>query len=302
MKLVLRCSFLIAIWIAASIAQTVNNDSLPSEIKLRAYLQKDPTPLNEEVVYNVELSWIGDVGRYRVLEISDPVLTNLKLRGSGSANRFFTDENNQPHAVKTITFYFTPLEIGMAYIDGITIKYLDNKTNQSGRLISQRIGVEITEPVNRGDGKINTSTLILLFFLVGFLALLIYSLKRYFEQKKQQEMLTEPQKTVEEETLEELRKRMQQPQLLPEQKFNQLLELLKGYFKKRFELPTNSAFFEIRLVLEKSGIGSELINKLEQLYERAELVKFAGEPVSESELHFFIDTTELLLSELNKKE
>lgn len=95
---------------------------------------------------------------------------------------------------------------------------------------------------------------------------------------------------------------MQQPKLLPEQKFNQLLELLKGYFKKRFELPTNSAFFEIRLVLEKSGIGSELINKLEQLYERAELVKFAGEPVSESELHFFIDTTELLLSELNKKE
>ena len=89
---------------------------------------------------------------------------------------------------------------------------------------------------------------------------------------------------------------------MPEQKFNQLLELLKGYFKKRFELPTTSAFFEIRLVLEKTGVSAEVINKLEQLFERAELVKFAGEPVSESELHFFIDTMELLLNELNKKE
>jgi len=302
MKLVLHCSFLIVLWFVVSFAQTANNDSLPSEIKLRAYLQKDQIPLNEEVVFNVELSWLGDVGRYRVLEISDPVLTNLKLRGSGSANRFFTDENNQPHAVKTITFYFTPLEIGMAYIDGITIKYLDNKTNQTGRLISQRIGVKITEPVAHGDGKISSGKLILFFFIAVFLIFLIYSLKRYFEQKKQQEILAEPQKTVEEETLEELRNQMRSSQLMPEQKFNQLLELLKGYFKKRFELPTTSAFFEIRLVLEKTGVSAEVINKLEQLFERAELVKFAGEPVSESELHFFIDTMELLLNELNKKE
>lgn len=302
MKLALHCSFLIVLWFVVSFAQTANNDSLPSEIKLRAYLQKDQIPLNEEVVYNVELSWLGDVGRYRVLEISDPVLTNLKLRGSGSANRFFTDENNQPHAVKTITFYFTPLEIGMAYIDGITIKYLDNKTNQTGRLISQRIGVKITEPVAHGDGKISSGKLILFFFIAVFLIFLIYSLKRYFEQKKQQEILAEPQKTVEEETLEELRNQMRSSKLMPEQKFNQLLELLKGYFKKRFELPTTSAFFEIRLVLEKTGVSAEVINKLEQLFERAELVKFAGEPVSESELHFFIDTMELLLNELNKKE
>ncbi|MCD6376349.1 MAG: hypothetical protein J7L94_12530 [Caldisericaceae bacterium] len=302
MKLALHCSFLIVLWFVVSFAQTANNDSLPSEIKLRAYLQKDQIPLNEEVVYNVELSWLGDVGRYRVLEISDPVLTNLKLRGSGSANRFFTDENNQPHAVKTITFYFTPLEIGMAYIDGITIKYLDNKTNQTGRLISQRIGVKITEPVAHGDGKISSGKLILFFFIAVFLIFLIYSLKRYFEQKKQQEILAEPQKTVEEETLEELRNQMRSSQLMPEQKFNQLLELLKGYFKKRFELPTTSAFFEIRLVLEKTGVSAEVINKLEQLFERAELVKFAGEPVSESEVHFFIDSVELLLNELNKKE
>lgn len=119
----------------------------------------------------------------------------------------------------------------MAYIDGITIKYLDNKTNQTGRLISQRIGVKITEPVAHGDGKISSGKLILFFFIAVFLIFLIYSLKRYFEQKKQQEILAEPQKTVEEETLEELRNQMRSSKLMPEQKFNQLLELLKGYFK-----------------------------------------------------------------------
>lgn len=302
MKLALACSVLILILSNHIFGQQALSDSLQSEIRMRAFLQQDRVPLNQEVVYNVELSWPGAVTRYRILEISDPVLTNLKLRGSGSANRFYQDENNQPHAVKTITFYFTPLEMGMAYIDGITIKYIDTQTQQTGRLISQRIGVEIIEPVSKPGDGVNVGKLIVFAIIAAFLALVVYSLKKYFKQKKQQEMLAEPEKTIEEETLEVLKNRIIVSGALPEKKFTLLTDLLKEYFKKRFELPPGSEFFAIRLVLEQHGVNDELLSKLEQLFERAELVKFAGEPVNESELHFFIDTMELLLKELNKKE
>ena len=292
------------IWILVSLmfAQSSDRDSLQSEIRLRTYLEKDQVPLNQEVVFNVELSWIGEIGRYRILELSEPVLTNLKLRGSGSANRFYRDENKRPHAIKSITFYFTPLEMGMAYIDGITIKYQDTQTGKSGRLISQRIGVEITEPVDRPGEKFNAVKLIVFALIAAFLALVLFSLKRYFEQKKQQELLTEPQKTLEEEFLEKLKNNVELSKNLPEKKFNDLVELLIHYFRRRFELPLGSEFFEIRLALEKVGVSQEILSKLEQLFERAELVKFAGEPVNEGELHFFIDTTELLLTEMNKKD
>ncbi len=297
-------SILALIWITSGLAFALNGgaDSLQSEIRLRTYLENDRVPLNQEVVFNIELSWIGEVSRYRILELSEPALTNLKLRGSGSANRFYQDKDKRPHAVKTITFYFTPLEMGMAYIDGITIKYLDLQTGQSGRLISQRIGLEITEPVARPGDKMNAVKLMVFALIAAFIAFALFSLKRYFDQKKQQELLTEPLKTIEEEFLERLKNNVTLSRNLPEKRFNDLVELLTQYFRKRFELPPGSEFFEARLLLEKSDVKQEVLTRLEQLFERAELIKFAGEPVSESELHFFIDTAELLFTDMNKKE
>ncbi len=302
MKTVVSILSLFVITVSHCVAFNAQADSLSNEIKLRTYLQTDRVPLNKEVVFNVELSWTGAMNRYRILEISEPALTNLKLRGSGSANRFYQDAHNQPHAVKTITFYFTPLEMGMAYIDGVTIKYLDTKTGQNGRLISQRIGLEITEPVSvPGDGR-NWVRLVVFGLIAAFLLLVLFSFKRYFQQKRQQQPVELPQKTLEEEFLDKLKNQVTQARGLPEKKFNDLVDLLKHYFQKRFELPPGSEFFEIRLILEKSAISADLIVKLEQLFERAERVKFAAEPVSESELHFFVDTMELLLQEMNKKE
>ncbi len=298
-----RISILIGVWIVFGFAQTgIKQDSINHEIRLRTFLEKDAVPLNEEVVYNVELSWIGEVGRYQILKISEPALTNLKLRGSGSANRFYRDQNNRPHAIKTITFYLTPLEMGMSYIDGITIQYKDTKTNEIGRLIAQRIGVEIVEPVERPGQGMQLGKLIVFALIAAFMALVLYSLKRYFDQKRRQQVESEPAKTLEDQFLEELYEQIQTSNKLPEHKFNRLVDLLKRYLKQRFELPPVSAFFEIRLILEKNAVNAETIKKLEHLFERAELVKFAAEPVNESELHFFVDTVELLLSEMNKRK
>ncbi len=291
--------FFLLVIVSLSRAQTA--DSTTSEIQLRTYLEKEPVPLNQEVVFHVELSWQGELNRYRVLKIGDPVLTNLKLRGSGSANRFFLDENNQPHSIKKITFYFTPLEMGMAYIDGITIQYQDMVSGQTGRLISPRIGLKIEEPVSTPGQDVQWGKMLVFALVILFLLLVAYSVFRYFQQKNQQQMLEEPAITVEEEFLQRIKEQVRQPSSIPEKKFNGLLEILRQYLRKRFELPPGADFYEIKIVLEKAGISADTVSKLEQLFQRAELVKFAGEPVNESELYFFIDSVELLLQEMNKR-
>ncbi|NOX88575.1 MAG: hypothetical protein GXO77_06085 [Calditrichaeota bacterium] len=282
-------------------AQNTQTDSLNSEIQLRTYLEKEPVPLNDEVVYQVELSWVGKLNRYRILEISNPVLTNLKLRGSGSSNRFYLDDNNQPHSLKKITFYFTPLEMGMAYIDGITIKYQDAVLNQTGQLMSQRIGVKITEPTSRPGEGMRWGKMLVIFLAILFIFTVIYSIIRYFQQKKKQEIQEEPQQTVEEEFLQTVKQNIRADNGIPEKKFNELMDITKQYLRKRFDLPAGAEFFEIKIVLEKASVPQQVLSKLEQFYQRAELVKFAGEPVNETELHFFIDTVELLLQEMNKR-
>ena len=82
-------------------------DSTASKITLHTYLEQNKVPQNKEVVYHVELSWEGELQRYHISQISTPVLTNLTLRGSGSSNRFFTDEQGKPHSLKRISYYLT---------------------------------------------------------------------------------------------------------------------------------------------------------------------------------------------------
>ena len=292
---------LIAVLWGIGLAQNTPGDSLTSEIQLRTYLAKESVPVNKEVVYYVELSWTGDMNRYHILEISDPVLTNLKLRGSGSSNRFYIDKNNQPHSVKKITFYFTPLEMGMAYIDGITIKYEDTVTGQTGRLISDRLPVKIVEPVARPGQGMNAGKILIIIFVVLFLLTVLFSLYRYFLQKNQKQQETTPQLTIEEEFLKELKNTIRFGEVLPEKNFETVRQLLDRYLKTKFGILAGTDFPEIKAVLKAVGLSDELLDKLEQAFNKAELVKFAGEPVSESDLHFFVDTLELILNEMNKK-
>ncbi len=138
--------FLITILMTIPCAQPVS-DSLRSDIQLRTFIESDNVPLNREVVYHVELRWQGDLNKYQVKEIQEPALINLSTRGSGSSNKVHTTPGGDVQSVKRITFYLIPGEIGMSYIDGLTIRYTDSASGKDASLISSRIGIKIVEPV-----------------------------------------------------------------------------------------------------------------------------------------------------------
>ncbi len=291
------------ILIGSLFAQQNQADSLQTHIQLRTFLNSDQVPLNREVVYHVELSWEGQLQRYHIQNIGEPAVTNLKLRGSGSSNRFYTEKDGSPRSVKRITYYLKPLELGMAYINGVTIQYEDTKLNINGSLLSQRLSVQIIEPVPEpGSASALMQTIVLV--LVGlFLLVLAFFIYRYFKIRKQAEAPPpEPKLSLEEQYLDLIKNSVLLNDEQPDEQFASLLQLFNRYLKQKFTLDQVVTFENITNVLNPHIKDQNLLNKLKEIYDRAELVKFAGEPVSAGELHIFYDTIELTLQRLNTSQ
>jgi len=280
-------------------AQTPAADSLQTQIQLRTFLEQEKVPLNKEVVYQVELSWQGPLNRYHIQKIGEPTVSNLKLRGSGSSNRFFVDSTGRPHSLKRITYYFTPVEIGMAYIDGVTIQYEDTRLGQHESLLSQRVGVTITEPLPQPGQGMSAAKLVVLSLVFLFLITLAYFIWRYFKIRKEAQAEEDTAAvTLEENYLNELKNTVQLGSASADRQFDALTALLFRYLKERLQLSGAALSAEIEQKIQTYLPDDDIAQKLKTLLERSELSKFARESVSENELHMFYDTTELFLQKM----
>jgi hypothetical protein len=288
---------MIGLWAQDSIPKNID-----SNIQLKVYLDQDAVPQNGEVVYHVELIWYGELDRYQISKIGDPVISNLRLRGSGSSNRYFIDEAGNQRSVKQVNYYFTPIEMGMAYIDGITIQYEDKVTAQNEMLSAHRLGVKIIEPLPDPDSGADLGLIIILVLVFLFIVVVIYFVGRYLKQRKlNAEAEAAIPKTLEEKYLDLL----DNIELSAENRnetLSSITKLLNSYFSEKYALPGSSSFDQVKEKLEKMNIAVDLQDKINNLYERDKLSKFAREQVAENELHLFFDTVEQLIEQLQKME
>ncbi|MBN2424812.1 MAG: hypothetical protein JXR46_02710 [Calditrichaceae bacterium] len=299
MKLLI-CLLLLIIHVLPGYSQ---NDSVETQIQLKTYLEETSVPLNREVVYCIELSWIGDLSRYRIVEPGDPVITNLELRRSGSSNRAYTDSAGNPRSVKTISYYFRPLEMGMAYIDGVVIRYEDRFTESEESLLANRLSAKIIEPVPENkNGGLLIKILIQLIVII-FILTVIYFVVKYFRQKKiNQSAEQEVRLTLEDRFLERLEKELDHSKKTAKENLDCFSKIIFDYFNKKYSIPSAAGIYPVINKLTEDGVDESIINKLKQYSDMINLSRFAGENISESDLHLFIDTFEQLLNELNNRQ
>jgi hypothetical protein len=281
-------------------------DSIPNytdtNIQLKTYLDKDKVPQNNEVVYHVDLSWKGELDRYQISNIGDPVVSNLKLRGSGSSNRFFVDDAGNPKSVKQVNFYFTPIEMGMAYIDGITIQYEDKILNQKETLSAQRLGVKIIEPLPDPTAGPDIGFIVIISIVIIFIIVVIYFVIRFIKQRKLNAQAEDDiPKTIEEKYLE-LLDGIELSSENRNETLSSITKLLNSYFSEKYELSGSAGFDQIKPELVSLNINEDLQEKVNNLFERDKLTKFAREQVAENELHLFFDTVEQLIKQIQKIE
>lgn len=285
----------------------VQNDSvstipLPSsQIELKTYVESSRVPLNRPVVFHVELSWIGDMGRYNIEAIPLPVLTNLTMEGSGSAYRLDPLGNNNFRSVKSFTYQFRPLSLGMAYIDGLTIKYTDSQTGKSDALYSQRMMIEIVDPLPENSPGV-TLSLIYLALLTIFALTIFYFVIRYIQKrraKKKVDVL--PQVSPAEEYLKQLSQEIDPKGTNLNEMTNRLLKLFREFLQKEFHLsPGAAAGKEVCNYLAEKGINEETLQPIRKMFEEAEVVIFGGSEIQPDDFSRFYTIVENFLK--NRKE
>jgi len=296
---ILRKYLLILLFLLYAALVTVGAE-LSSQIELHTFMEQESVPLNREVVYHVELTWAGDLSRYNIVQAGEPVVSNLTLRGTGSSNRFYTTAEGEQRSVKRITYYFKPIEMGMAYIDGVTIQYEDRQTSLKESLFAQRLGVKIIEPVNDDSGRAFGKWILAgITILFGFVVL--FFVLRYFQQRRLQNVPEElPQQLIEDKYIEQLKTIGRMQPNKSRDVMSALQRTLQNYFTEKYQTSTSNGFDAIRDILRAKQIDETIIGKLQKFFEHAELSKFAGDTVGGNELHMHLDTVELLLRKLSE--
>ena len=281
-------------------------DSIPNNIdaniQLKTYLEKDEVPQNGEVVYRVELIWNGELDRYQISNIGDPVVSNLKLRGSGSSNRYFIDDAGNPKSIKQVNFYFTPIEMGMAYIDGIIIQYEDKVMAQKETLSAQRLGAKIVEPLDDPNAGMDLGLVVIISLVIIFVFIVIYYLSRFIKQRKLNAETEQVQLLSIEEKYLELLGNIELSAENRNETLSSIVKLLNSYFSEKYNLPGSPEFDQIKRELDNAKVSTELQDKINNLYERDKLSKFAREQVAENELHLFLDSVEQLINNMQEIE
>jgi hypothetical protein len=77
---------------------------------------------------------------------------------------------------------------------------------------------------------------------------------------------------------------------------NDLTHLLNGYLSERYHFPvSNLSAKDLLDALKEKELSEESLSRINDYYSKANLVKFAGEAVENSEFHRLYDTVELVL-------
>ena len=272
--------------------------TVESDISLRTFIDQSEVPLNREVVYNVELRWYGDLSKYILNDIVDPGVTNLSIRGKGSSNKVITDSSGQTISIKRITYYLTPLELGMSYIDGATIKYEDTSLDQKESLISGRIGIKIIEPIPE-QTEFNLLNWIIYSVILMIVLTLFSVMYLRYRRKKLEELArlkSESRESIEEKYLRLLKETIHFSSDNIRESIGDLSHLITGYFSEKYNLSAgNLSTDDLLHRLKEKGLPETSFARLKEFYRQADLVKFAAEEITESDFHKNYDIVELVL-------
>lgn len=270
------------------------------QIQFHSYVEESKVPLNRPVILHLEISWLGKLNRYQIEPVSQPILTNLLLEGSGSENRLLTLEDGSLKAIKAITYRLRPLEMGMAYIDGLVVKYQDQESGEEEKLSSQRIMVEIIEPLPEKDGRklkaVIYIILFILFFMVTGYFLLIYFRKKRITSKGVPAIVSPA-----ESYLNRLAQEVDPRGTNLDQMIQRLSKLFKEYLEQDFNIPAREqSTQEIVQSLQTIEIDEQDKINLSSLFEKLDVIKFAKKNIEPTDFIYLYGIIENFLLKRKK--
>jgi hypothetical protein len=248
-----------------------------TRVQFSARVLQNEVPLNRPAVYLVEIKWSGALAQIEFDQPETPKLSNFKLTGSSSSNRVGV-ENGVNTAVRVFEYTLKAEGLGMGYIEGLRVSYLDKAVNEKYSLAVDRLAVKVIDPLREPeDAPLGMAMMagLLMTILAG---LGVWQWEARQKKKELEQLARQATKPLEQEFLEHLQAAVDL--ISPETKsgFSAISRLLRQYLQRRFNIPVQG-ITAAEVTTAYRALDSELARgmQLEEILQTCDVVKFSGE-------------------------
>jgi len=202
----------------------------PGEIKASVSIDTKKVPQNRTATVIIEVSWQGDLDRFEVARVENPVLTNLEIIGNASSN-WVGQVDGVKKVIKKYEYSLKPQSLGMAYIDGTFVEYIDLKTTQNYKLVTNRLKLEVVPPVLEGGENKAMLLALVVLVLMGFSGGVLLLIKRKKAKEAELRAQQEENVSLEEKFLKELKEKVDLSSADSSGQFAVISKIVRSYIR-----------------------------------------------------------------------
>jgi hypothetical protein len=276
---------------------TQQTNSLKEEISITASTNQTNVPLNRTVDFSITIKWKGEQNRYIIEDFDNPKLTNFEIVNTSSSN-IVEDINKVQYSKKVYSYSLKPMELGMGYVDGIFLKYTDNLSGESNIIVTKRIEIKVTKPIEEADYTFIVYIIFGLFFIIAVVYFIIFAIKR--KRQKEIEKLKKEVEEVELETqyLEIIKNYRPDAGKDLNEFLNEVSQLLNKYISQKYSFEiTGLNKNEIITKLEEKNVEKHTIDKINEIIEKSEVYRFSGERINLAEYELIYSSITSIIEE-----
>ena len=260
------------------LAQDTSGVDYESQITITGKVAVKEIPLNRFLTFTVKVEWAGDLKRFQIGEIETPMVENFEIYSTSASDKR-SSENGITKAAKIYEYTLRPKSLGMGYIEGVVIKYIDMKTDEAHHIMTNRINVKVIDSVPEpGEYSWGMEWIILVIFLL-VAAVIFFVWRSSVKQRKLAEQEQVQVVTLEEEYLAMLHDSLDlnSPDISINEAFWTLSKILRKYTSQKYDIAAMESTTE-KIVhnLQGKGLDQAMINIIEEILNTSDLAKFAG--------------------------
>ncbi len=299
--------FLILIYLSISIkisAQEISRqdtDVIEMSVDISTRVESNRVPLNRTLSLTVQIAWEGNLEDIEIGDVEEPILSNFDIVGTSSANRIVGTYEGKK-SVKEIAYTLQPKNLGMGYVESVTVSYKDPRSGTTHYLQTERIAVEVISPIPEENQKNAWWILIVigLLFAGGFLSFFYVRRKKLKMKEKEKQV----EQIIEEIYLDELKETVNLKEKDKREVISTLSKLFRRYLSEKYGISALEATTgELLKALSGEKMEEGLMRKCEILFNKADVVKFSGQNANQTELDEAYTTVEMILeSHLSKSK
>lgn len=279
------------------IAQDTTKVDSESTIKVTTLVDTREVPLNRTITCSVIVAWTGELKRYLISEVENPVIENLEIVSTSAADRRLS-EGGVVKSSKIYEFVLQPKSLGMAYIEHVIVKYVDNVTGEAESLITPRLNIKIVDPVPEPGSRSGMLKWVILAVFAVVLFSVLFIWRKKVQEKKREEAEAVKVVSLEDEYLTQLRESiiLNSTEIKINESFGILSKITRKYLSQKYNISAlESTTDDIISEISQRDIDQAVLNNIREILTVSDLAKFAGAEGNRNELDRIYTLLEVVL-------